>query len=102
MASKMSSDDRRRRIRRLLERDGNLCHYCEKELTEADRTIEHIIPRSAPGGSNALENLVLACLTCNYARGDMEYHEFLRVRRNPSARFRRYGLTQTPFAELRL
>jgi hypothetical protein len=55
--------DLRRRVR---ERYGNCCaHFRTAEsLTVATFEIEHIVPRSA-GGSTVLENLCLACPTCN-------------------------------------
>ena len=46
--------------KKLLERDGNLCFYSCKELTEENSSIEHLIPLSK-GGKNNLDNLVL-CL----------------------------------------
>lgn len=61
-------------IGRLIARDGLLCHWC-KNLCDptlsstADRypTRDHLI-RQADGGSNRLENLVLACRKCNNGR----------------------------------
>lgn len=44
------------------------CHYCQKEFTADDLTIEHIIPRSQ-GGTNDIENVTLACLPCNQEKG---------------------------------
>jgi 5-methylcytosine-specific restriction endonuclease McrA len=61
---------------RLIERDGLACHYCSKEMVlptpentvrSSPRnlaTIEHVVPQSL-GGPNHLDNLVLACLSCN-------------------------------------
>lgn len=46
--------------KKLLERDGNLCFYSGKDLTEENSSIEHLIPLSK-GGKNNLDNLVL-CL----------------------------------------
>ena len=45
---------------KLTERDGNKCFYTNRELTEENSSIEHLIPLSR-GGKNNLENLVL-CL----------------------------------------
>lgn len=73
--TKMSASDRNRRIRSILERDGNNCHYCRKEMTEQERTLEHLQPRKC-GGVNAMTNLVLACKPCNKRRGVQEYLTF--------------------------
>ena len=42
------------------------CEYClsQRELSHDDFSIEHIIPRSV-GGTDAAENLALACQGCN-------------------------------------
>ena len=58
-------DDKREPLKKkfykqLLERDGNLCFYTSKELTDENSSIEHLIPLSK-GGKNNLDNLVL-CL----------------------------------------
>lgn len=79
------------RIARLIERDGNACHYCRLsplyirgELAGeryADATIDHKIPRCR-GGSNEMENLVLACRKCNHEKADDSYEYFMaQIRR---------------------
>jgi 5-methylcytosine-specific restriction endonuclease McrA len=81
----------------LLERQGGRCFYCDQTLSvppagECNHTngpdtatLDHIIPRSQ-GGSNEIRNLVLACLSCNGARGDEGMLEFLvRSHRGPKA-----------------
>jgi len=66
--------------------DGNCCYCGEKTLklyqnrkenkrNPLKATIEHIKPRSH-GGTNALENLVIACGKCNGARGNMKLKTF--------------------------
>ena len=47
------------------------CQYClmHQSLQGATFHIEHVIPRSK-GGSFDLENLVLACPSCNLHKGD--------------------------------
>lgn len=47
--------------RGVLLRDGHRCGYCGRR---AD-TIDHITPRSRPGGVHTWHNLVAACLNCN-------------------------------------
>lgn len=57
---------------RLVARDGEFCQYCG--ALDADLTIDHLLPRSR-GGTNQLENLVLACFSCNQRKGDRTPHE---------------------------
>lgn len=51
---------------RVRERAKGICEYCLSQVEYATNnfSIEHIIPKSA-GGSDALENLALACQGCN-------------------------------------
>lgn len=54
---------------RVIERDGHRCRYCASlvvpgALGPNGLTIDHVIPRSR-GGTNVLDNLVVACRTCN-------------------------------------
>jgi hypothetical protein len=60
---------RHRRLLRLVERDGTECVWCGTELggTMA-MTLDHVVP-SSQGGTNDIENLVLACSPCNGMRG---------------------------------
>lgn len=62
-------------------RDGGFyCAYCSTPLMgspEVPRTnIDHVIPK-ALGGSNKIENLVLACAPCNRAKGALTVEEFI-------------------------
>jgi 5-methylcytosine-specific restriction endonuclease McrA len=67
---------RARVIRALLARDGDRCHWCSIQMRYPwTPTIEHMVPKSL-GGSNRLENLVLACDWCNQKRGVMSPKEF--------------------------
>lgn len=66
-----------RQIARLLERDGNLRHWCRQPFTTNRRSLyrvsrEHIVPRSH-GGPNDDENMLLAGQTCNSTRGSVSY-----------------------------
>ena len=49
----------------VLQRDGYLCAYCNRE---AD-TVDHIVPK-AKGGTDEITNLVSACLECNGRKQD--------------------------------
>lgn len=75
--------ERKRLIVRLIERDGDQCHYCGVHLEQNDRdiykhngvSIDHIVPQIA-GGSSRIANLVLACRKCNREKMTAHYHEF--------------------------
>jgi len=65
-------------VTRLIERDGNWCHYCECDLDEANRTVDHKQPKSR-GGTNVPDNLVLACRDCNGDKAHLTYREYQAV-----------------------
>lgn len=46
-------------------RDGHACRYCG---SGDDLTVDHVVPRCR-GGSDRLENLVVACRSCNSRKG---------------------------------
>jgi hypothetical protein len=52
------------------QRAGDRCEYCHflQEFSELHFHIEHVIPRQH-GGTDAPENLALACPDCNLAKG---------------------------------
>ena len=52
----------KRNVDAAYERDGKACRYCGR--TDARLSIDHVVPRSK-GGSDELENLVVACTPCN-------------------------------------
>jgi len=62
------------------ERDGEICGYCQTE--EGPFEVDHIIPRAA-GGEDVLENVVVACRSCNRAKKDRQGDDWesLRERR---------------------
>jgi 5-methylcytosine-specific restriction endonuclease McrA len=80
---------------KLAKRDGGFhCHYCLIPLVRADphkpnavedwrkrgkgiASVDHMTPL-CKGGSSKLENLVLACYTCNIRKGDSDYEMFIR------------------------
>jgi len=65
----------------VFERDGFSCVYCGKSSYE-DRVIlevDHLIPISG-GGTEATENLVTACRSCNHAKGTRIIAEEIRKR----------------------
>lgn len=48
------------------ERDWRQCRYCG--TTRSRLTIDHVVP-VCRGGGNALENLVVCCVSCNSSKG---------------------------------
>jgi hypothetical protein len=70
----------RRRMARLAARDGEHCVWCSTPLThESPRaTIDHVRCRSE-GGADAIDNLVLACASCNNGRANVEAETWLQV-----------------------
>jgi len=62
---------RRRKIafsrKNLSKRDNGTCQYCGK--TAGEMTVEHVMPASR-GGKGGWLNCVLACLPCNFKKGD--------------------------------
>ena len=78
----------------LRERDGPWCWYCGVELTVAEATIEHLIPKS-DGGLNSLTNLVLAHEDCNRRAGNAPLAAKIELR----AAMRAEQATKAPWAE---
>lgn len=45
------------------------CYYCKKQITMAEMTIDHLIPKSK-GGTNHISNLVPCCEPCNQKKAN--------------------------------
>jgi len=60
----------------LLYRHGHECAYCGVLSKDPILEREHVIPRSR-GGTNRLSNQVIACRTCNQAKGNLLPAEWL-------------------------
>ena len=56
-------------------RDRGCCHYCGRELRLAAATIDHLLPISR-GGCTTFDNIVIACVACNNAKGNKTKEEF--------------------------
>ena len=54
----------------ILERDRWQCHYCGKQLSGTDATVDHINPVSKFGANNDPDGLVAACRSCNSRKKD--------------------------------
>lgn len=68
-----------KRTRQLIDRDGNRCFYCDKEMTVAEMTKEHLLSVNH-GGADRLENMVLACQECNLKAGHLPVIDKVRLR----------------------
>ena len=61
--------------RRVLERDGYYCVYCDEDLRDAEIHLDHVIPESK-GGPTSYDNLQVTCRKCNLAKGVLSESEF--------------------------
>lgn len=57
------------------QRSKGICEYCREWFPFKDLTKDHRTPVSR-GGSNALDNLAVACLPCNKEKGTMTLAEY--------------------------
>ncbi len=55
-------------------RDGDLCFFCQREVSEEDESKEHLVSL-AHGGPNHISNLFLAHKTCNTEAGHLSAPE---------------------------
>ncbi|MBV8537533.1 MAG: HNH endonuclease, partial [Alphaproteobacteria bacterium] len=62
--------------------DGYTCRYCGTTVTTYTATLDHLVPMTA-GGTNGLDNLVTACLSCNTHKGRKPLGDFL-AEQNPT------------------
>ena len=70
-------------IHKLIERYGNVCYLCQKEV-DFDKNsihplypnIEHVIPISR-GGTHSWDNVKVACRGCNVHKSSMMLEEYL-------------------------
>lgn len=68
--------------KRVIERDGYHCVYCDEDLTNAEIHMDHMIAESQ-GGPTTYDNLQVTCRKCNLAKGvltESEFVERLRTR----------------------
>lgn len=58
----------------ILYRDGAYCYICNKNLTETEISLDHLVPRSS-GGSACLSNLKVCCKVCNQIKSNKPYSD---------------------------
>jgi 5-methylcytosine-specific restriction endonuclease McrA len=56
-------------VRDLHREQGGLCFYCEQFVGLSAATVDHYVP-SSHGGSDRIENKVMACGGCNTHKAD--------------------------------
>lgn len=66
--------------REIAEAQGWRCYYCGCEVFEErgwsdSATLDHVVPR-ARGGTDARDNLVVACALCNEVKADHDAKTF--------------------------
>ena len=67
--------------RTLFARESGLCAYC---LSPAEN-IDHVIPKSRPGGTHVWTNVVAACQRCNVKKGARTPEEAgMKLRKQPT------------------
>lgn len=83
IAERLAANERlgtasRRYLRCLKRGDPDRCAYCGCTLTDTNRTIDHIIS-VLRGGADLIDNLCLACQSCNSRKGHMTADEFRKL-----------------------
>jgi 5-methylcytosine-specific restriction endonuclease McrA len=79
MSGRNSVQKREMKKRLLRGRTEAKCCYCKHTFRADSLTLEHVIPLSVGGGWK-IENLKLACRTCNTNRGSLPVWLFIRMR----------------------
>lgn len=86
MPKSMNTDQKRRAREHLIKQQGMYCYLCGAELCntksimsreESKRivTVEHKVPLTR-GGTNNIDNLALACASCNMIKGNKTVEEY--------------------------
>jgi 5-methylcytosine-specific restriction endonuclease McrA len=70
--------------RRIIERDGLWCVYCDEDLSDSEIHMDHVIPESQ-GGATTYNNLQVTCRKCNLAKGVLNESEFTQRLRTRAA-----------------
>ena len=63
----MTPNVKARRRQELIDRDGSYCYMCGKHLRFQEVTLDHVVAKK-DGGGNQINNLKVACYTCNHRR----------------------------------
>lgn len=80
----------------LLARHGPVCAYCERRVTDATITLDHVTPRRGQSAYDRRDNLVLCCKACNGLKKDLSFLAFLLQRPTRAASLLEYGAHLSP------
>jgi 5-methylcytosine-specific restriction endonuclease McrA len=61
----------------LLEREGNSCFYCLKDISLDTCELDHVVPQ-LNGGDNSYRNIVVTCHRCNTHKQGTDAEDYLR------------------------
>ena len=59
----------------VISKTNGLCGYCGSVIDSDKCTVDHLVPKIR-GGSNQVENLVLACKSCNTSKGSLSVEDY--------------------------
>ena len=83
----------KKRLKRIkqyvINRDGSICCYCDKVLSDDLITMEHIVPDSKRGTFNAT-NLTISCAKCNNKRGNKPFFDYCAQFNWPQDKIEKY------------
>jgi len=69
----------------LLDKYGHNCQYCSGESKDTRLEIEHKVPKSR-GGSNRVDNLTIACRSCNQDKSNLTLEKYLNRLKNAKSK----------------
>ncbi|MGX8701387.1 HNH endonuclease [Caproiciproducens sp.] len=69
--------------KKIIKSNPHVCHYCKRNLSKNEITIDHLVPLSR-GGASVESNLVICCPECNHEKNDMTEQEYIAFK-NKSA-----------------
>lgn len=61
----------------IFKREGGICFYCLKRLTETNYGLDHVQPQIQKG-KNSYRNIVAACHSCNSSKNAIPAEDFIR------------------------
>ncbi len=56
-------------------KSNGCCYYCGVELNTESCTVDHVLPKFH-GGDDSIDNLVLACKSCNSSKREIDAEDF--------------------------
>lgn len=77
-ATKRKPTNKSPELRTLLDRDGDLCFYCQEKMPDDDMSREHLLSL-VHGGSYHMSNIVLAHRKCNNDAGSLSVMEKINI-----------------------